>query len=204
MHSLMKLHPYKFRIHPNSWHRANMVSNIVDRMQGIQQHAFHWEHTCNPTHSTHSERRRQEASTTGAEHALRQVDSHDHQHTLEDQHRHYASVCYSFNCTQEDHAHVRRWVGWRGRTNAPVEMEARVCFNKTSPWGTCTPSWTTKLGISSPPSTSQTCQRFGLITVDLVSVMSCKAFSSHVVSHEYMCIVMLSHVKYKSSVNGWM
>ena len=39
------------------------------------------------------------------------VDAHDHQHTLEDLHRHYASVCCRFSRTQEDHAHVRRRVG---------------------------------------------------------------------------------------------
>ena len=88
MHSRMKLRQYELRIHPSNWHRSNMVSNFVDRMQGIQQHACHSAHACNPTHSTNSPRRRQESSTTGVEHVLRQVDAHDHQNTLEDQHRH--------------------------------------------------------------------------------------------------------------------
>jgi len=59
MHSWMKLRPYKLKIHPNSWHKANMVSNFFDCMQGIQQHACHCAHTCNPTHSTHLPRQRQ-------------------------------------------------------------------------------------------------------------------------------------------------
>jgi len=179
MHSQMKLRLYKLRIHPSSWHKADMVSSVVDHMQGIQQHACHWAHACNPTHSTHSPRRRQETSPTGAEHVLWQVDAHDHQHTLEDQHRHYALVCFRFNCSQEDHVHVSKWVGWRGLTNAPVSMEARVRFNKMSPWGACTPSWMTKLGIGSPPSPSQACQRVGLTTADQVLVMSSKDCSSH-------------------------
>ena len=91
-----------------------MVSNVVDHMQRFQQHACCWAHACNLTHSTHSPRRRQEASLTRAEHVLQQVDVYDHQHTLEDQHRHYASVCCWFNRTQEDHVHVSRRVGWKG------------------------------------------------------------------------------------------
>ena len=47
-------------------------------------------------------------------------------------------------------------------------------------------------------------KRVGLIIAYRVSVMSFKACSSHVVSHKYMCIVMLSHVKCKSSINSWM
>ena len=39
MHSQMKLCSYKLNIHPSNWHIENMVSNVVDRMQGIQQHA---------------------------------------------------------------------------------------------------------------------------------------------------------------------
>ncbi len=204
MHSRMKLHQYKLRIHPNSWHKENMVSSFIDRMQGIQQHACRRAHTCNPTHSTHSPRRRQESSPTEAKHARRKVDAHDHQHTLEDHHGHYASMCFRFKRTQEDHAHVSIRVGWRGQTNALVATKARVRFSKMSPCGACTPSWTTKLGINSPPSPSQACQSVNLTTMDRVLVMSCKACSSHVVSHEYMCIVMLSHVKCKSSVNSWM
>ena len=69
-------------------------------------------------------------------------------------------------------------------------MEARIFFNKMSPWGACTPSRTNKLGINSPPSPSKACQRIGLITTNWVLVMSCMACSSHLVSHEYMCIVM--------------
>ena len=72
----------------------------------------------------------------------------------------------------------------------PDAMEVRVHLSKKSPWSACTPSWMTKLGISSPPSPSQACQRVGLITTDRVSVMSCMDFLSRVVSHEYMCIVM--------------
>ena len=45
-------------------------------------------------------------------------------------------------------------------------MEARVCFSKMSPWGACTPSRMTKLGIISPPSTSQACQRVSLTSMD--------------------------------------
>lgn len=47
------------------------------------------------------------------------VEAHDHQHTLEYQHKHYALVCCRFNHTQEDHAHVSRQAGWRSHTNAP-------------------------------------------------------------------------------------
>ena len=132
------------------------------------------------------------------------IDVDDHQHTLEDQNRHYTSVCCWFGCTKEDHAHAGRRVGQNSHTNALDAMEARVRFSNMSPLSACTPSQATKLGIKSPPSPSQACQRVGLITMDQVSVMSCKACSNHVVSHEYMCIVMLSHVKCKSSVNSWM
>lgn len=114
MHSWMKLRQYELRIYPSSWHRTNMVTNVVNFMQGIQQHACRWAYACNPTHSTHSPRWRQEASPTRVEHVLWQVDAHDHQHTLEDQHEHYASVCCRFNHTQEDHLHVSGRVGWRG------------------------------------------------------------------------------------------
>lgn len=34
MYPRMKLCPYKLKIHPNSWHEADMVSSVVDRMQG--------------------------------------------------------------------------------------------------------------------------------------------------------------------------
>ena len=113
MHSRMKLHPYKLKIHPNKWHGVDMVSSVVDHKQGIHHHACHWVHACNPTHSTHSPRQRQEASPTGVEHVLWQVDEHDHQHTLENHQGHYALVCRRFSRTQEYHAHVIRWVGWR-------------------------------------------------------------------------------------------
>jgi len=53
----------------------------------------------------------------------------------------------------------------------PDVMEASVRFRKISPWGACTPSRMTKLGIKSPPSPSQACQRDGLTTTDQVSVM---------------------------------
>ena len=82
-----------------------MVRSVVDRMQGIQQHACHCAYACNPTHSP---RQRQDASPAGAKRILRQIDAHDHQHTLEDQHGHYASVCFRFSRTQEDHVHVSR------------------------------------------------------------------------------------------------
>ena len=100
-------------------HEADMVSSVVDRMQGIQQHACHCVHACDPTHSAHSPRQRQEASPTGAENVLRQVDAHDRQHTLEHQHEHYASMFLWFDCTEEDHVHVSGRVGWRSHTNAP-------------------------------------------------------------------------------------
>lgn len=154
MHSQMKLCPYKLKIHPNSWHEVDMVRSFVDCMQEIQHHACHCAHACNPTHSTHSPRRRQEASPTGVEHVLQQVDAYEHQHTLEDEHGHYASVCCWFSHTQEDHVHVSGQFGWKSRTNAPVVTEARVRFSKMSPWGACTSPWRTKLGISSPPSPS--------------------------------------------------
>jgi len=38
--------------------------------KGIQQHACHCEHACDPTILAHLPRRRQEASPTGAEHAF--------------------------------------------------------------------------------------------------------------------------------------
>ena len=88
-----------------------MVGSVVDHMQGIQKHAFHYVHACNSTHSTPSPTQRQEASPTKVEHVLRQVDAHDHQNTLEDQHGHYASVRCQSICSQEDHVHVRRRVG---------------------------------------------------------------------------------------------
>ena len=88
-----------------------MLGSVVDRMQGIYQRACHCAHTWNPTHSAHSPRRRQEASPTEADHVLWQDDVHDHQHTLEDQHRHYALVCFWFIRTQEEHAHVSRRIG---------------------------------------------------------------------------------------------
>ena len=47
------------------------------------------------------------------------IDVHDHQHTLKYQHGKCALVCCWFGCTQEDHVHVSRWVGWRSNTNAP-------------------------------------------------------------------------------------
>jgi len=87
-----------------------MVGGVVDCMQWIQQHVCHCVYACNPTHLAHSPRRRQEASPTEVEHVLQQADVHDHQHTLEDQHRHYALVCCQFSRTQEDHAHVSRRV----------------------------------------------------------------------------------------------
>ena len=99
MHSWMKLCQYKLRIHPSSWHRANMVRSVVDRMQRIKKHACHWAHASNPTHSTQSPRQRQEASPIGAEHALQKFDAHNHQHTLEDRHGYYASVCFQSNHT---------------------------------------------------------------------------------------------------------
>jgi hypothetical protein len=88
-----------------------MVSSVVDRMQGIQHDACHCVHACNPTHSTHSPRRRQEASPTRDEHVLLQVNAHEHLYTLEDQHGQYTSMCCQFSRTQEDHAHVSRRVG---------------------------------------------------------------------------------------------
>jgi len=69
----------------------------------------------------------------------------------------------------------------RGETDALFKTEARVFFSKMSPRGAYTPSHTTKLGISSPPSPSRACQRVCLIIENRVSVMSCKACSSHVV-----------------------
>jgi len=47
-----------------------MVSSVVDHMQGIEQHACHCEHACDPTHSAHSPRRRQEAGLTRPEHVV--------------------------------------------------------------------------------------------------------------------------------------
>jgi len=85
-----------------------MVSSVGDHMKGIQEHACHFAHASNLAHSTHSPGQRQEESPTGVEHALWKVDAHEHQHTLEDQHVHYASMCYRFSRTQEDHVHVSR------------------------------------------------------------------------------------------------
>ena len=59
-----------------------MGSSVVYHMQGIQQHACHCAYAWDPTNSAHSPKRRQEARPTGAEHVLRQLDVHDHQHTL--------------------------------------------------------------------------------------------------------------------------
>lgn len=67
----------------------------------------------------HSLRQRQGESMTRAEHVFRQVDVHGQQHTLEDQHRHYASVCCESNYTEDDDAHVIIWVGERIHISVP-------------------------------------------------------------------------------------
>jgi len=94
-----------------------MVSSVVDCMQGIQQHAFHCAHTCDPTHSTHSPRRWQEASPTGAEHVVDSWCAWPPTHTR----RSAQTLCISVfpvQLHQEDHVHGSRQVVWRGHTNA--------------------------------------------------------------------------------------
>lgn len=86
--------------------------------KGIQLHECHCLHACDPTHSAHSLRRRQEASSTGTVCLFWQFDAHGHQHTLGDYHRHYASIFFQSGRTQEDHAHAIRWFRRRSHISA--------------------------------------------------------------------------------------
>jgi len=100
------------------------------------------------------------------------VDAHDHQNTLEDQHGHYALVCCRFNHTQKTLHMLADELDEGAIPMHPDSMEARVHFSKMSSLSACTPSRTTKPGISLPPSPSQACQKFGLTKTHRVSVMS--------------------------------
>jgi len=103
----------------SSWHGADKVSSVVDRMQG---YSGTWMSLCACMQShplAHSPRRRQEASPTEAEHVFHKVDAHGHQHTLGDQHRHYASVCCWSSCIEDNDAHVVKWFGQRSHISVP-------------------------------------------------------------------------------------
>ena len=87
----------------------------------------------------------------------------------------------------------------------PDAMEARVRFNKMSPLSTQKPSWMTKLGISSPPSTitrmSKSWSHHNGQSVSDVLHGLLKPFLSHMGTCALYCNILSSVI---SSVDSWM